>query len=103
MVLWSKRTRQVVALLELVISWEERIEKAHERKHGKYQPLILEIQQQEWKAWNPLVEVGCRASQAITLESIGSPWSKRASPQEVDHRHHQVGGDSIKMALAEGD
>ncbi|KAJ7993819.1 hypothetical protein DPEC_G00258670 [Dallia pectoralis] len=58
-VLWSQATRQV-ALIELTVPWEERIEEAHERKLGKYQSLISESQQAGWRAWNLPVEVGCR-------------------------------------------
>ncbi|KAJ8011010.1 hypothetical protein DPEC_G00053760 [Dallia pectoralis] len=58
-VLWSQTTRQV-ALIELTVPWEERIEEAHERKLGNYQSLISESQQGGWRAWNLPVEVGCR-------------------------------------------
>ena len=58
-VLWSKGTKQVV-LIELTVPWEERMEEAYERKLKKYQDLILESQQNGWKAWNLPVEVGCR-------------------------------------------
>ncbi len=39
-VLWSQATMQV-ALIELTVPWEERIEEAHERKLGKYQSSSL--------------------------------------------------------------
>ncbi|XP_056314571.1 uncharacterized protein LOC130229674 [Danio aesculapii] len=58
-VLWSRGTKQVV-LIELTIPWEERMEEAHERKLKKYQSLILESQENGWRAWNLPVEVGCR-------------------------------------------
>ncbi len=58
-VLWSQATMQV-ALIELTVPWEERIEEAHERKLGKYQSLISESQRRGWSAWNLPVEVGCR-------------------------------------------
>lgn len=58
-VLWSQTTKQV-ALIELTVPWEERVEEAHERKLGKYQSLIFEAQQRGWRAWNLPVEVGCR-------------------------------------------
>ncbi|KAJ7995782.1 hypothetical protein DPEC_G00248160 [Dallia pectoralis] len=58
-VLWSQTTRQV-ALIELTVPWEERIEEAHERKLGKYHSLISESQQGGWRAWNLPVEVGCK-------------------------------------------
>lgn len=58
-VLWSRATKQVV-LLELTVPWEERIEEAHERKLGKYQPLTQQCQQVGWRACKLPVEVGCR-------------------------------------------
>ena len=48
-VLWSKYTQQVV-LIELTVPWEERMEVAYECRLKKYQALILESQQNEWKA-----------------------------------------------------
>lgn len=57
-VVWSQATRQV-ALIELTVPWEERIEEAHERKLGNYQSLT-ESQQRGWRTWNLPVEVGCR-------------------------------------------
>ncbi|KAJ7998421.1 hypothetical protein DPEC_G00204760 [Dallia pectoralis] len=65
-VLWSQTTWQV-ALIELTVPWEERIEKAHERKLGKYQSLISESQQGGWRAWNLPVEVGCRGFSGQSL------------------------------------
>ena len=74
MVLWSRGTKQVV-LIELTVPWEERIEEAYERKLKKYQALILESQENRWKAWNLPVEVGCRgfAGQSLwrTLRRLG--------------------------------
>ena len=57
-VLWCKCTQQVV-LIELMLPREERMEVAYERKLKKYQAIILESQQNGWKAWNLPVEVGC--------------------------------------------
>ena len=45
-----------MALIELTIPWEERIEEAHECN----QSLIFESQQRGWRAWNLQVEVGGR-------------------------------------------
>lgn len=39
--------------------WEEKVDEAYENKRAKYQELVLECQGR-WKAWNLLVEVGCR-------------------------------------------
>lgn len=49
-----------MVLIELTVPWEERMEEARERKLRKYQALIFESQGKGWKAWNLLVEVGCR-------------------------------------------
>lgn len=64
--LWSQTSKQV-ALIELRVPWEERIEEAHERKLGKYQSLIFESQQRGWRAWNLPVEVGCRGFPGLSL------------------------------------
>lgn len=48
-VLWSKDTKQVV-IMERMVPWEERIEEAYECKLKKSQALILESQQNGWKA-----------------------------------------------------
>jgi hypothetical protein len=58
-VLMSRTTKQLV-ILELTVSWEERMEEAYERKRAKYQPLLDECQQRGWKTWNFPVEVGSR-------------------------------------------
>lgn len=57
--LWSKGIKQEV-FIELTVPWEERLEEAHERKLKKNQALIFESQQNEWKVWNPPVEIRCR-------------------------------------------
>ena len=56
--LWSVKTRQVV-LIELTVPWEERMEDAHQRKRLKYQELVMECQDNRWRAWCMPVEVGC--------------------------------------------
>lgn len=48
-VLRSKDTKQVV-IMERTVPWEERIEEAYECKLKKSQALILESQQNGWKA-----------------------------------------------------
>ena len=58
-VIWSKKTKQVI-LVELTVPWEERMEDAHERKKAKYQPLLEDCQDRGWKTWNLPVEIGCR-------------------------------------------
>lgn len=39
-----------VVLLELTVPWNERMEEAHERKLGKYQPFIHKGQEVGWRA-----------------------------------------------------
>eukprot|EP00064_Thunnus_orientalis_P001927 superscaffoldBa00000132_g1931 len=97
---WSRTTKQV-ALLELTGPWEERIEEAHKHKLGKYQSLILENQQREWRAWNLLVEGGCRGFPGQSLWKALESLGKRVSPQEIGQGHHQADGDSVQMILAE--
>ena len=58
-VIWSRGTKQV-AMVELTVPWEERIEEAYERKRLKYQPLVDECIERGWKTWCLPVEVGCR-------------------------------------------
>ena len=58
-VLWSRSSRQVI-LLELTVPWETRLEEAHERKLTKYDQLVTDIQNKNWKVWYFPVEVGCR-------------------------------------------
>ncbi|XP_071145089.1 uncharacterized protein [Mytilus edulis] len=43
-VIWSQGTRQAV-LLELTVTWEDRIEEAYERKKAKYQQLVEDCKQ----------------------------------------------------------
>ena len=58
--LWSTSTRQE-AMLELTVPWEEleRLEEAHERKKLKYQGLVDECRDNNWKVWCLPVQVGC--------------------------------------------
>ena len=58
-VLWSDNTRQV-AMIELTVPSEERIEEAHERKREKYEDLVASCREKKWKTWLMPVEVGCR-------------------------------------------
>ena len=58
-VLWSTSTRQV-AMLELTVPWEERLEEAHERKKLKYQGLGDDCRDNNGRVWCLPVEVGCR-------------------------------------------
>ncbi|KAL0172855.1 hypothetical protein M9458_033166, partial [Cirrhinus mrigala] len=104
-VLWSRGTNQVV-LIELTVPWEERLEEAHERKLKKYQSLILESQQNGWKAWNLPVEVGCRGTlgllgiegmarkRLVGKHLIGSGYSGRCGGRGnllKDKQQHRTG------------
>ena len=65
-VLWSRSSRQVI-LLELTVPLETRLEEAHERKLTKYDQLVTDIQNKNWKVWYFPVEVGCRGFVAQSL------------------------------------
>lgn len=69
-VLWSQAKKQV-ALIELTVPWEEKIEEAHERKLGKYQPLIVESQQRGGEPGNHQWRWVAAGSQAI---HFGEHW-----------------------------
>ena len=47
--LWSRGSKQVI-MLELMVPWQERMKEANERKRGKYQPIMDECQQRNWKS-----------------------------------------------------
>nr|BAC82598.1 reverse transcriptase [Takifugu rubripes] len=74
MVLTSESMKQVV-LVELTVPWEDRLEEANERKRAKYANLVIECQNNGWKARCEPVEVGCRgfAGQSLprTLKLLG--------------------------------
>lgn len=66
-VLWSKAIKQV-ALIELTVPWEERIKEAHERKLGKYQPLIhCREPAERVESLESTSEVGCRGFSGQSL------------------------------------
>ena len=65
-VLLSRRTKQL-AIVELTVPWETRMEEAHERKLTKYQQLVWECKDKGWKAWNFPVEIGCRGFASNSL------------------------------------
>ncbi|CAC5417465.1 unnamed protein product [Mytilus coruscus] len=71
-VLWSRISRQVI-LVELTVPWETRLEEAHERKLAKYQELVTDIQEKNWRTWYFPVEVGCRGFVSQTFwRALGS-------------------------------
>ena len=61
-VIWSVATKQAI-LLELTVPWEDRIDDAHGLKSLKYQNLVKDSQQNEWKLCSCAAEVGCRGQQ----------------------------------------
>ena len=65
-VLWSQ-TKKKVVLIELTVPYEERVDEAHERKRLKYQELVEQCQDKEWKTWCFPVEVGCRGFPAQSV------------------------------------
>lgn len=74
MVLVSESTKQV-ALLELTIPWEDRLEEAVERKLSKYASLVSNCQQEGWRARCLPLEVGCRGFAACSLARAFSQLS----------------------------
>ncbi|XP_071145365.1 uncharacterized protein [Mytilus edulis] len=71
-VLWSRISRQVI-LVELTVPWETRLEEAHERNLAKYQELVIDIQEKNWRTWYFPVEVVCRGFVSQTFwRALGS-------------------------------
>ena len=72
LILPSDNTKQCI-IWELIVSWEEYITLANERKRSKYQELVE--QRKSWKIHYDPVEVGCRgfAGQSLSraLAKIG--------------------------------
>ena len=67
-VMWSESIRSV-AMVELTVPWEERVEEAHHSKKTKYEGLQQECIDNRWRAWVIPVEVGCRGFPAQSLWS----------------------------------
>lgn len=87
MLLISETSKHIV-LLELTVTWKDRIEEANERKRAKYAELVEECQNNGWRARCEPIEVGCRgfAGQSLCrayniLGIIGA--SKRRAIKEV--------------------
>ena len=59
MIIVSEASKSIV-LIELTVPWEDRIEEAHELKRSKYEPLLLDAQQNGWKTFSFPIEVGCK-------------------------------------------
>ncbi len=55
----SKATQQLI-LMELTVSWEERMEVAQERKREKFQELVENCRKNGWRTRCMTVEVGSR-------------------------------------------
>ena len=65
-VMWSQ-AKTTVVLIELTVPYEERAEEAHKRKRLKYQELVEQCRDNNWKAWCLPVEVGCRGFPAQSV------------------------------------
>ena len=78
--LWSETELQV-AMLELTVPWEERVEKAHHLKMSKYTSLQEESVRKGWKTWVMPVEMGCRGFPASSmwraLQMVGLTGQRR--------------------------
>lgn len=59
MIIVSDSTKQLGAL-ELTVPWEERMDKANERKRAKYQEVVEECRRQGLKTFCEPLEVGCQ-------------------------------------------
>ena len=79
-ILVSKKTKQM-AIVELTVPSEDRIEISGELKRNKYEKIVTEGRQTGWnvRCWS--VEVGCRGFPAMSLSSflkdIGYPGAER--------------------------
>lgn len=90
-VLVSEITRQV-ALLELTVPWEDRMEEAFERKRAKYEELSGECQSRGWRTRCNPIEVGCRGF-------VGHSVSEGTAHQKSRQEHHGRRRKSVKMAV----
>ena len=93
-VLWSRSTKQV-ALIELTVPWEARMEDAHQRKLAKYEDLLSNCQQNGWRAWNMPVEVGCRGFAAQSLwRALGTVGITGASRRKTVNQINRKAEDA---------
>ena len=80
-ILVTSRASKTILLIELTVPWEDRIEEAHELKMSKYEAIVTEARNKNWKAQCFAVEVGCRGfpgkSLAWMLRKIGVPSLQR--------------------------
>ncbi|CAC5398520.1 unnamed protein product [Mytilus coruscus] len=65
-VVWSQSSKMIVAI-ELTVPWEERCEKAYQRKKEKYTELMTTCSERGWKAWLVRVAAGCRGFPAQSV------------------------------------
>ncbi|CAM4608140.1 unnamed protein product [Leuciscus chuanchicus] len=65
-ILVSEATKHLI-LLELTVSWEERMEEAQERKREKYQELVEDYRRNGWRTRCMPVEVGSRGFASYSL------------------------------------
>ena len=81
----SKETRQM-AVIELTVPTEERVEIAGELKRSKYEILVSEGMKNGWRVKCWAVEVGCRGFPAVSmsrlLKELGMKGSERKKVTE---------------------
>ena len=68
-VLWAKDSKQL-AMVELTVPWEERVEEAYHLKRDKYTDLQASCIEKGWKTWVLPVEIGCRGFPSRSLWSM---------------------------------
>ena len=66
LVVWCAEVKQV-HLIELTVPHEDNIQDAHERKEARYEELLRECEEADWRADYFPVEVGCRGFIAPSL------------------------------------
>ncbi|XP_026059304.1 uncharacterized protein LOC113043970 [Carassius auratus] len=78
--LWSEEASKII-LIELMVSWEDGCEEAHERKATKYQDLVEQCRAKGWQTWLFPIEVRCRGfpAQSVwkTLTALGIAGRER--------------------------
>lgn len=96
-VLLSHNITFVLVLVELTVSWEDRMEEAHERKKAKYLQLVEACREIGWGAHCEPAEVDCRGfpQQSSSL----APWLQRFARQKRHHKHQWGHGRSLKVAV----
>ena len=74
MVIWSEMKKHIF-IIELTVPDEEGLQRARERKRGKYEDLVMNVQRGGWSAELWTIEVGCRGfsngSVAYVMRRLG--------------------------------